>query len=86
MTVKMAPAGAGGMNMTGCEDCGSGGNDDDVGTACDIVCVTPLMATVSANKILQPPVMAHAVADGAYDVVGRTELPDPYPPRTFILS
>lgn len=86
MTVKMALAGAGGMDMIGCEDCGSGGNDSDLGTSCDIVCVTPLMATVCAGKILLPPVVAPAVADGAYDVVGRNELPDPDPPRTLILS
>lgn len=86
IAVKMALAGAGGMNMTDCEWCGTDGDDDDADGTCDLVCVTTLIATVGCDTVPQPPVMTHAAGESVCGFVGRTGPPEPYPPRTLILS
>lgn len=70
-----------GMHMADCEGCGPAGGKGDAGSACDLVCTTPLAGTVCADKALQPPVTEHADDDVALGAVGRTGPPDPYPPR-----
>ena len=86
MAVKMALANAGNVDMGDCVGCGIDGDDDSSAT-CDIVCITSLVAKVGTDKALQlPPVVRNAIGDGVYHFAGRTGPPEPYPPRTLILS
>lgn len=83
MDVKMSMAAAGGMDMDGCDGCGDSG---DGKMACDPVCVTPLLAVANQDAILRdaaPGIFGKVRAEG---IRGQTGPPDPYPPRTIILS
>lgn len=83
MDLKMSMAAASGMDMDGCDGCG---DDGDGKMACDPVCVTPLLAVTSQDAALRdaaPGIFGKVVAEG---IRGQTGPPDPYPPRSYILS
>lgn len=84
MSVKMAVGDA--TTMADCEGCGSNEGDDTSSTSCDVACVTPLVAMMSAEKQLLSS-SAQKSADGRnYSFFGRTGPPDPHPPQSFILN
>lgn len=83
ISVKLALADGGAMDMADCEGCGSG---DTGGAPCDMVCIAPFVANVSAETAPAFPLSATAVTWVSRDFAGRTGPPDPYPPRTLILS
>ena len=85
MSLKMALADGPAMDMADCEGCGTGGDGDESGMACDIVCIAPFTATLSQENPQGLRIVAESPApSGVRDVVGRTGPPDPYPPRTLI--
>lgn len=86
MAVKMALADGGAMDMADCDGCGSGDAGDKSGPPCDMVCIAPFVATVNAEASPAFPMSATAVTWVSRDFAGRTGPPDPYPPRSLILS
>lgn len=85
MAVKMALADSGPMDMADCTGCDADDNGGDGGLACDLVCTTSLVADLGTESPLSVPVpVSTAGPKGAYDFLGRTGPPDPYPPRTLI--
>ena len=82
MSLKMALAAGGTMDMDDCEGCGSGGDDGKSGATCDIICISPFAGTLNAEGSFLRPVAATPSAFGLYDFAGRTGPPDPYPPRS----
>lgn len=87
MSVKMGlAADAGPMDMTDCDGCGSGGSDDESAATCDMICAPPFVATFDVGKAFQPLHPGIIDTPGAFGVTGYTGPPDPYPPRSFILS
>lgn len=83
MSVKMAVGEA--TNMADCKGCGSN-EGDDTSSTCDVACVTPLVATMNADKQLLSPSRRHSSDGRDYGFIGRTGPPDPHPPRSFILN
>ena len=86
MSVEMALAGVGAINMPNCEGCQSGGEKNKSSVNCYIVCVTPLATFVDANTALQHRAAITVPAFGSYDFTGHHWPPDPFPPRTLALN
>lgn len=84
MSIKMALADGGTMDMADCKGCGSGNEGDDGGLDCDMVCVAPFLANLSPEG--SSPIVTGTCPSscGFYDLAGRTGPPEPHPPRTFI--
>lgn len=84
-----AMAGAMAMGVAGemgdCQGCDPAGGDEPA-SACDIPCLTPMVATLVPEVALwaPPPMQASDVAGFSFG--GRTSPPDPSPPRSLILS
>jgi hypothetical protein len=77
----MVAATAGGMDMDDCDGCRGADSGDQ---ACDVVCLAPLLAIVSAGALLPSPVRGVFDDARAEDVIGQTGPPDPHPPRSLI--
>lgn len=86
MSLKMALADTAGMDMAECTDCDFGSNDDQASQSCDTVCVISFLATITADKPLKAPVKTRTSGDSEFTFAGRTGPPEPYPPRSPILS
>ena len=84
MSLKMALADGGAMDMADCQGCGSDNEGDDGGLGCDMVCVAPLLANLSPEGSVPAVTGISPSARAFYDLVGRTGPPEPYPPRTLI--
>lgn len=85
MTVKMALADSGPMDMAECAACDPDGGVDEGGPICSLVCTAPFVADLGTGDILSGPVVvATATPKGVYDFVGRTSSPEPHPPRALI--
>lgn len=83
MAVKMALADDGAMDMADCEGCGPG--NDDTTVICDMACVAPHFATISADTLSPPPLQAHPADNAGNSAVGHSGIPEPAPPRLPIL-
>lgn len=83
MSAKMTLAMIDGVAMGDCQDCPDGSEDMQ---SCDIVCVAPVLAVVPSGPLGLPEVEAAAGSLVPQDETGRTGPPDPYPPRSTILS
>ncbi|MDZ5697081.1 hypothetical protein [Chelativorans sp. M5D2P16] len=83
MSVKMALAAVDSGDMGDCQDCPDGSDDMQ---ACDDVCVSPILALVPSGPPGMPAAETTAESTVPRSVTGRTGLPDPYPPRSIILS
>lgn len=84
MSVKMAAAADGGMDMPDCQNCDGAPDGDASGPACDVMCIVPLIACAEQARTLD---LGHAVALATLtgkSPPGRTSPPEPYPPRPFI--
>ena len=66
-----------------CQDC-SGGNDNN--PKCDNACVSPILAVVPSGQPSLPGAETITESPVLQSVIGRTGPPDPYPPRSIILS
>ena len=82
MTVKMALADSGGMDMS---DCGGCADDDGSSPACDDFCAAPLLAIGDPGKTAQPVLEETSGHLAAHATTGRTGPPDPYPPRIVLI-
>lgn len=82
MSVKMALADRGAMDMAECEGCGA--DDGASGSACDGVCVPPLVAEPVRDPVLAPRRAAANAMRAGDGPVGRTGPPELHPPRDFI--
>ena len=83
MSAKMTLAVIDGADMGDCQDCPDGSGDMQ---PCDNVCVSPIMAVVPSGQPGLPQVEATTESSVLQSVTGRTGSPDPYPPRSIILS
>lgn len=85
MAVQMQVADNYHMNMADCTDCNLSHNADKGGMACDFACTSSFVAILGPNYALSVPVAISTVSPkGAYKLVGRASLPDPFPPRAII--
>ncbi len=83
MSAKMTLAVIDGADMGDCQDC-SDGNDNM--PPCDNVCISPILAVVPSGQPSLPGAKTTTESLAPQSVIGRTGLPDPYPPRSIILS
>jgi hypothetical protein len=83
MSMKMSLAAINGADMGDCQDC-SDGNDNM--PPCDNVCISPILAVVPSGQPSLPGAQTTTESPVLQSVVGRTGPPDPYPPRSTILS
>lgn len=71
------------MDMPNCQGCPDA---DDGLPSCDTVCITPFVAVIPVAAAAMPVVGSLLSTPAVRQVVGRAGLPDPYPPRSIILS
>jgi hypothetical protein len=83
MNAKMTLAAIDSGGMGDCQDCPDGGDDMQ---PCDNLCVSPILAVVPSGQAGLPEVETATESFVPRDVAGRTGPPDPYPPRSIILS
>lgn len=82
MDVEMALSSAD-MGMSDCQGCPDA---DGQTPSCDSICVTPVMAVLPSIRAGLPPATSCTVCFEVRSVAGHTGPPDPYPPRSIILS
>ncbi|HEX9743360.1 MAG TPA: hypothetical protein VGA17_11300 [Nitrospiraceae bacterium] len=85
MAFQTAMADSDGMGPDGCNGCLPNGGDDTA-TACDTVCAPPFMATIAVGTYLAAAVPTTLVPNLTDVEVGHLGPPEPYPPRSFVLS
>jgi len=87
MNAKMALAAVDnddmGTNWDDCQDCL---DESDEMQTCDNVCVSPILAVGPSGQSGLPVIRTAPENPALQSVFGRTGLPDPYPPRSIILS
>jgi hypothetical protein len=83
MSVKMTLAAIDGADMGDCQDCPDGNGDTP---SCDNACVSPILAVVPSGQPSLPGAETTTKSPVLQSVTGRTGPPDPYPPRSIILS
>lgn len=77
------------MSMQGCDDCNGGETDHpgDSMASCFAMCIAPAFALPPQYEASAPAgLLALPVGFGTPVLAGRTGSPDPYPPRTIVLS
>lgn len=84
MSIKMALAGGGAMDMADCQGCGTDTDGEDSGPTCDIVCTVSFAASLGQIDTFNPHFARVARPLLVERLAGRTGLPEPYPPRTLI--
>lgn len=70
-------------DMPDCQGCPDDGSRLP---SCDTVCVTPFVAVIPVAAADMPVIHSPLAIPAVRQVVGRTGPPDPYPPRSIILS
>lgn len=83
MSAKMTLAAIDGAGMGGCQDCPDG---SDKLPPCDNVCMSPILAVVPSGQPSLPVAETTTESLVFQSEIGRTGPPDPYPPRSIILS
>jgi len=83
MSAKMTLAVIDGADMGDCQDCADG---NDNMPPCDNVCISPILAVVPSGQVSLPGAETTTESPVLQSVTGRTGPPDPYPPRSIILS
>ncbi len=83
MSMKMTLAAIDGAGMGDCKDCP--GSKGDV-QPCDNACLSPILGVVPSGQPSLPGAETTTESLVLQSVVGRTGPPDPYPPRSIILS
>jgi|TARA_Y100000815_G_scaffold144340_1_gene130620 hypothetical protein len=70
-------------DMGDCQDCPDG---SDNMLSCDYICVSPLSAILPSGESGLPAAVTITEKSVDRSMTGRTGLPNPYPPRSTILS
>ncbi|MBO6720121.1 MAG: hypothetical protein JJ913_19430 [Rhizobiaceae bacterium] len=83
MSMKMTLAAIDGADMGDCKDCPDGKGDVQ---PCDNACVSPILGVVPSGQPSLPHAETTTESLVLQSVAGRTGPPDPYPPRSIILS
>lgn len=83
MSAKMSLAVIDGADMGDCKKCPDGKGDVQ---PCDNACVSPILAVVPSGQPSLPGAETTTESPVLQSVTGRTGPPDPYPPRSTILS
>ena len=83
MNTTMALAVIDNGDLDNCQDCPDGGDNMQ---SCDYVCVSPVLAIVQSSESSQPATAAITEILVLRSMTGLTDLPNPYPPRSTILS
>lgn len=83
MNAKMTIAAINGADMGDCQDCPDG---NDNMPPCDNVCISPILAVVPSDQPSLPGAETTTESLVLESVAGRSGPPDPYPPRSIILS
>lgn len=83
MTMKMTLAAIDGADMGDCKDCPGGKGDVQ---PCDKACLSPILGVVPSGQPSLPDAETTTESLVLQNVAGRTGPPDPYPPRSIILS
>jgi len=84
MSLTMALADSGAIDMPDCDGCDPGADDDKSGIGCEFVCTAPLLAGLGQENTLEVPPTVLVTVPGISTRNGRTGPPDPYPPRSLI--
>jgi hypothetical protein len=71
--------------MGDCQGCDPAGGDDPA-SACDTPCLTPMMATLTADAALWVDELQQAAGAAGCSFASRSGPPDPSPPRSILLS
>ena len=78
----------GSMEKAHCHDCGVGSASDEAGLLCQSICVAPALADLAVN--FEPGVAVAAsslhVLAPTSDLHGRSDPPEPFPPRILVLT
>jgi hypothetical protein len=76
------------LASTHCHDCDMSSMGDDTGALCQIACLSPIIADLSTSSapVTAAPVMLLDVFMSATDLHGRSDPPDPFPPRASLLT
>lgn len=71
-----------------CQGCDSSGTSDEVGTLCQIACVSPALADLTASVAPTAWVLVSPlhVSFPTANLHGRSDPPDPFPPRVLLLT
>ncbi|MEO4045297.1 hypothetical protein AAFN47_27200 [Hoeflea sp. CAU 1731] len=83
MSIKMTLVATDGADMGDCKDCP--GSKGDV-QPCDNACLSPILGVVPSGQPSLPRAETTTESLVLQSVAGRTGPPDPYPPRSIILS
>lgn len=83
MSTKMTLAAIDGADMGDCQDCPGGKGDVQ---PCDYACLSPILGVVPSGQPSLPGAETTTESLVLQSVAGRTGPPDPYPPRSIILS
>jgi hypothetical protein len=83
MSLKMTLAGSGPMASHDCDGCGS---EHAGGTACEMVCIASFAAILNSEKVAPGLVLPRFSPGTTHAFIDRTGPPEPYPPRSLILS
>lgn len=84
MSLKMAIAGQGAMDMADCDGCGTGDRNDSSGLHCQTYCLSAHVANLSQDSSFSVALEAFSYFAELYDLMGQTSPPDPYPPKILI--
>ncbi len=83
MTLKMELADIGGAGMG---DCGGCDGENDFRSSCDLICVAPCLADISADSSVQPPLSSLPETLDVAGFSGQTGPPALNPPQNLILN
>ena len=83
MSLKMSLAGVDGADLDICPDCSDGKADMP---SCDNVCVSPILAVMPSGQPSMPAAQTSSESALLQSIFGPTGPPDPYPPKSIILS
>lgn len=87
MSIEMAMSGGITTDAGGCDRCGSDDTGDEKsGPVCEMVCITSFVSAVSMENTPVFLSRGTMMADYIHDLAGRAGSPEPYPPRSLILS
>lgn len=84
MSVTMALADHGAMDMADCDACCPGPDESGDCVACDAVCLAPLVANLGPGGALSISARVPLAGCAIPDFVGRTGQPEPFPPRNLV--
>lgn len=84
ISLKMALADGGAMEMSDCTDCDMDMAGDAAGAACELACSAPFVADLVREIPLTSRHLDVYQRSSPHDFVGRTSPPEPYPPRTLV--